>query len=104
MGGCIARLMDTGRAATVACRGRARSQAKFPCGVPARAGSGAALWGGQLSSKDFLNRSKAASKAGRGGARVGRSARAVLISPIITLSASRLLLLGELVSRAAGSP
>src|SRR3954454_7538257 len=59
---------------------------------------------GRPSSKAFLNRFSAASSAGRGGGRADRSADAVLISPIITLSASRLLLLGELVNRAAGSP
>src|SRR3954467_2417112 len=59
---------------------------------------------GRPSSKAFLNRSSAALKAGGGGGRAGRSASAVLISPIITFSASRLLLLGELSGRAAGSP
>src|SRR3954451_16740551 len=58
---------------------------------------------GRPSSKALLNRLSAASKAGRGGIRAGRSAGTVLISPIITLSALRLLLLGELVRRAAGS-
>src|SRR3954449_8117307 len=57
---------------------------------------------GRLSSKAFLNRFSAASKAGGGGVGAGRSASAVLISPIITLSASLPLLLGELSGRAVG--
>src|SRR4051794_30461560 len=59
---------------------------------------------GRLSSKAFLNRSSAALKAGGGGGSAGRSGSAVLISPIITLSASRLLFFGEISTRAAGSP
>src|SRR3954471_6683192 len=58
----------------------------------------------ELPSKASLNRFSAASKAGGGGVGAGRSASAVLISPIITFTASLPLLLGELSGRAIRRP
>src|SRR3954453_18467290 len=58
---------------------------------------------GRLSSKAFLNRFSAAAKAGSGGGSADSSAGTVPNSPIITLDASLLLLLGELVSRAGST-